>query len=351
MGKYAKQKLGKAPGNIEYIGEKKTDHVTLNLLSYDQNNLEEAKDLSLEALLKNKKNLKSKWININGLHNTSVIEEIRNLYSIHPLILEDCLDTQQRPKMEHIGTHLFAVVKMASLQEKTQKLELEQISLIMGEDYLITLQEKEGDVFHLLRERIRNHAWRDRGLETDYLFYALLDTIVDHYFLVLESLTERAEGLEEKVLEDPSKDVLSEIHRLKSETRRLRRAIWPTREIASALLRDDNKSFKQETKPYLHDLYDHIIQVGDLLDSLREKLSSLLETYLSGVSNKMNEVMKVLTLFAAIFIPLTFVVGVYGMNFRYMPELEWKYSYPLLWGLIIVITVGMLLLFKRKKWL
>lgn len=351
MGKFAKLKLGKAPGSLNYIGEAKSSPVTLNLLSYDKKSIEEAQESSIEQLLQNRKKLKNKWININGIHNSSIIEELRNKYEIHPLILEDCIDTQQRPKIESIDSHLFAVVKMAMINEKTSALELEQVSLILGKDYLITLQEKEGDVFSMLRERIHNTAWRDRGLETDYLFYALLDTIVDHYFLVLETLTERAETLEEQVLEGPSKEVLKSIHHLKSESRRLRRAIWPTREIASSLLRDELKYFKKDTYPYLHDLYDHVIQVGDLLDSLREKLSSLLETYLSGVSNKMNEIMKVLTLFAAIFIPLTFIVGIYGMNFRHMPELEWKYSYPLLWILMIFITAGMLVLFKRKKWL
>ncbi|PIR25836.1 MAG: magnesium and cobalt transport protein CorA [Deltaproteobacteria bacterium CG_4_10_14_0_2_um_filter_43_8] len=351
MGKFAKFKLGKAPGTLAYIGEAKTATVSINLLRYDKENIVEATENSLEQLLQNRKKLKNKWININGLHNATLIEELRKKYEIHPLILEDCIDTQQRPKLESIESHLFAVVKMATVNEHTSTLELEQISLILGKDYLITLQEKEGDVFKILRERIHNTAWRERALETDYLFYALLDTIVDHYFLVLETLTEKAEALEEQILESPSKEVLKNIHHLKSESRRLRRAIWPTREIASSLLRDELKYFKKETFPYLHDLYDHIIQVGDLLDSLREKLSSLLETYLSGVSNKMNEVMKVLTLFAAIFIPLTFVVGIYGMNFRFMPELEWKYSYPLLWIIMILIAAGMLLLFKRKKWL
>jgi magnesium transporter len=280
-----------------------------------------------------------------------VIEQLGKHFSLHPLLLEDILHTEQRPKMEDFGEYLFFVLKMLYLEEGRHEILAEQVSLILGSNFVISFQEREGDVFKYVRERIRNSKGRIRKVGADYLAYALIDAIVDNYFIILERLGETIEELEEELVTNPVSDTLQTIHHLKREMIFLRKSVWPLREVISALERGESPLIQESTGVYLRDLYDHTIQVIDSVETFRDMVSGILDIYLSSVSNKMNEVMKVLTIIATIFIPLTFIAGIYGMNFEYMPELSWRWGYPAVWFVICAIFITMLAYFKRRKWL
>ena len=291
------------------------------------------------------------WLNITGVHNETIIHEAGEIFNIHPLVLEDIANTTQRPKVEEYDDYLFLVIKMAYFSKETDEIVMEQVSLIIGKDYVISLQEKEGDILEGLRERIRNNKGKIRKLGSDYLMYGILDTVVDHYFSVLEYVGEQIEALEEQLMHSAGQELLTKIYSLKQELVYLRRSIWPMREVGNTLQRSEHDLFGDDTFVYLRDVYDHTIQVVETVETFRDMSSGMLDLYLSTVSNKMNEVMKLLTIFAAIFIPLTFISGVYGMNFEFMPELKWKFAYPVWWLIIIVLTLAMLLYFKKKKWM
>jgi magnesium transporter len=280
-----------------------------------------------------------------------IIEKVGQHFDIHPLTLEDVVSTGQRPKVEDFENYLFVVLKMLSFDESTGHISSEQISLILGKHYLFSFQEQAGDVFDQVRQRIRQAKGRIRRSGCDYLAYALTDAVVDHYFGVLEKLGEKIEDLEEELLKEPTLKTLQTIHSLKREILYFRKQVWPLREVLSALVKDQSNLIEDMTQVFLRDVYDHTIQVIDTIESLRDVLSGLQDLYLSTISNRMNEVMKVLTMMATIFIPLTFIAGIYGMNFEYMPELKWKWSYPVLWGVLVAIFVSMLIWFKRKRWL
>ncbi len=286
-----------------------------------------------------------------GLHDTETIGKIGNNFNIHPLVLEDILNTEHRPKSELTDTSVFVVVKMISYDEIKLEVEMEQVSLILGPNFVISFQEREGDIFDSLRERIKNGKGRIRKKGSDYLLFALLDIIVDNYFVVLEKLGERIEALENSVFSNPKPEQLQDIHKIKREMIFLRKSIWPLREMISGLIRDEIDQIDESTVPFLQDLYDHTIQVIDTVEAFRDTASGLLDGYLSSISNKTNEVMKVLTIIATIFIPLTFMAGVYGMNFENMPELKLAWSYPVLWLLMIAVGLVMIVFFRRKKWL
>ncbi len=291
------------------------------------------------------------WINVDGLQDLALLETLGKCYGLHPLALEDILNTDQRPKTEDYGDYLYTVLRMFYYGTDAKEFVSEQISIILGKNFVITFQERAGDVLDPVRERIRNGKGRVRTSGADYLAYALIDAIVDGYFAVLEQIGESIEALEMQLLDDPSQDILREIHRLKRELLFFRKSVWPVRELISSLRRDMPNMIQKETGYYLRDVHDHSIQVIDVVETLREILSGMLDIYLSTVSNRMNSVMKVLTIIATIFIPLTFIAGVYGMNFKYMPELDWPWSYPLLWGVMIAILIGMVVYFKKKDWL
>ncbi|MGD1987280.1 MAG: magnesium/cobalt transporter CorA, partial [Desulfobacterales bacterium] len=291
------------------------------------------------------------WINIDGLHEIELIEKIGTHFSIHPLILEDIVNTGQRPKVEDFDDYIYLVFKMLKFDEKTNHIASEQVSFILGSHYLISFQEAEGDVFNFVRERIRKGRGRIRKSGPDYLAYALIDAVVDHYFFILEKVGEKIEQIEEKVQSDPAMEILQNIHDLKREIIYFRKQVWPVREVLSALHKTESDLVQDANKVFISDVYDHTIQVIDTIESFRDIISGMMDLYLSTVSNRMNEVMKVLTIMATIFIPLTFVAGIYGMNFKFMPELEWKWSYPVLWVLLVIIFFGMIYNFKRKKWL
>ncbi len=345
------KKSGLPPGTLVHVGERREDEVRITLLDYDRNNLEEKKVTDIGDCLSLKDKPTVSWINIDGIHHIDVIEELGEKFSLHPLLLEDILNTDQRPKIEDFDDYLFIVLKMLFYDKKEHEFRSEQVSLILGPNYVVSLQESIGDVFDPVRERIRAGKGRIRSKGPDYLAYSLIDSIVDGYFLILEEVGEEIEDLEDELIHEPDQKTLEQIHRLKRELVLLRRSVWPLREAVNKLEREPSALIDESTKIYLRDIYDHVIQVIDSIENYREMISGMLDIYLSSVSNRMNEVMKVLTIIATIFIPLTFIAGVYGMNFEYMPELRWQYGYHLVWMIMVLTAFSMFLYFRRKRWL
>lgn len=294
------------------------------------------------------------WINVDGLGDAATIQMLGNIFGLHRLALEDVVNVYQRPKVEQFQHHTFIVARMVEMQESLQT---EQLSIFLGRSFVLTFQERPGDCFDLVRERIRKAGGRIRSAGPDYLAYALLDAIIDEYFPVMEKMGERLEDLEEQVVVRPAHPIVSQIHEIKRGLLSLRRAIWPLREAVNSLFRDSTPLIKEETKIYLRDCYDHTVQIIDLLENYRDLASSLMEVYLSSINNRLNEVIKFLTIFTTIFSPLTFIAGVYGMNFHTeksawnMPELTWRLGYPAALGTMLLIAVVMLLYFKRRGWL
>ncbi len=344
-------KTGLSPGSLVFVGHKKTDKTAIDVMVYSPTELREFRTENPEDFFTLKDSADISWIDIKGIHNTQQIAMIGEHFQIHPLVLEDILNTRQRPKIDFYDDYIFAVLKIISWNEKKKSIETEQISLIIGPNYVISFQEKEDDIFDPLRERIRKGKGRIRNMGSDYLAYAMLDITVDNYFLVLEGIGEHMEILEERLLKNPDKKILKEIYVFKRENLLLRKAVWPLRELISQLERSDISIIKKKTRPFLRDLYDHTIQVIDTVETNRDMTAGLLELYLSTMSNKTNEVMKVLTIIATIFIPLTFIAGVYGMNFDYMPELQWPWAYFAVMGLMALLALMMLWYFRRRKWL
>ncbi len=320
-------------------------------MNYDPDNCREEQLKSIEAAGEYRKADGTTWLNIDGLHQVEIIEKIGQIYDLHPLLLEDILNTNQRPKVEQFDNCIFAVVKMISYDDQKQCIQSEQVSFVLVENHVISFQERVGDVFGPVRDRIQNTRWRIRKLGADYLFYALVDSIVDYYFTVLDKIAERIEVLQDEVTLEPTEKTIQKIHELKREMLFFRRAVSPIREMVNSLQRDESKLISDATRIYLRDVYDHTIQVTEAIETYREMIGGLHDTYLSSISNRMNAVMKVLTIIATIFIPLTFVAGIYGMNFDYMPELHWRWSYPAVWIVMAAMFVVMMLYFKKKKWL
>jgi magnesium transporter len=354
MSRFARKtskKVGMSPGELIHIGEQKADEATISIINYDQEQVIEKKLLTVEETYKHKDSPPVTWINIDGLHNLEIIEEVGTHFDIHPLTLADIVNTAQRPKAEDFENYLFVVIKMLRYDAAADHISSEQVSLVLGEHYLFSFQEQKGDVFEPVRERIRKSKGRIRKSGCDYLAYALIDAVVDHYFLVLEKLEEKIEGLEEELLTDQTPETLHTIHRLKREMIYFSKQVWPLREVINSLVKDQTILIQETTTLFLRDVYDHTIQVIDTIESLRDILSGLQDLYLSTISNKMNEVMKVLTMMATIFIPLSFIAGIYGMNFKFMPELNWPWAYPVLWVLLIGMGLAMLAWFKHKNWL
>jgi len=342
-------KSGLPPGTLIHIGERKTEKPRITIIDYDETQFKEKEAKKIEECFPFKDKPTVTWINIDGIHQVEIIEKLGSHFGLHPLLLEDILNTEQRPKMEDFGDYIFVVLKM--LYHNEAEIEAEQVSLIFGSNFVISLQEREGDVFDPIRERIRKGKGRIRKAGADYLAYALLDAIVDNCFLILETLGERIEDTEQQLAANPVPETLQLIRKLKKGMIFLRKAIWPLREVVSGLERCESVLIHESTGAYLRDVYDHTIQVIDTVESYRDMVSGMLDIYLSSISNKMNEVMKVLTIFAAIFIPLTFVAGIYGMNFRFMPELGWQWGYPMILIVMGSIAAGMLNYFRRKRWL
>ena len=344
-------KVGLPPGTLVHIGEKKVEKARITIMDYDETNLEEKEAKTIEESFSFKDKPTVTWINIDGLHEVEIIEKLGSHFGLHPLLLEDILNTDQRPKMEDYGDYIFVVLKMLYPGENKDEIEAEQVSLILGSNFIISLQESEGDVFNPIRDRIRKSKGRIRKTGSDYLAYALLDAIVDNYFLILENVGEKIEDTEQQLAANPSPETLQYIRELKNEMIFLRKSIWPLRELINGLERCESTLIHQSTGAYLRDVYDHTIQIIDTVESYRDMISGMVDIYLSSISNKMNEVMKVLTIFASIFIPLTFVAGLYGMNFEFMPELKWHWGYFALLAVMALIGISLVFYFKRKRWL
>lgn len=346
------KKVGLSPGSVVYTGSHVGDRVSLGLIAYDETNLSEKEDISLEAALAAEDTGHVDWLNVNGLHDTRLIQTIGEHFKLHPLTLEDLVSTRQRPKIEVFENYVYIVLRMLSLEPDTGTLRDEQVSLILGDGYVLSFQERDdGDVFDPVRERIRANKGKIRKLGADYLAYALMDVIVDTYFVILEHYAEHLGDIEEELLDEPTPDVLKQLNGYKREMVFLRRSVWPLREVLNTCQRAETELFGKTVLTYLRDVYDHTVQVIDTVETLRDLGASLLDLYLSSLSYKMNEVMKMLTIIATIFIPLTFIVGIYGMNFVYMPELGQRWAYPAVWGIMIAVAAGLIAYFKRKDWL
>lgn len=345
------KKIGLPPGTPVFVGERKIEEARITIIDYDEEKFQEKEARTVEECFPFKETPTVTWINIDGIHDVNIIERIGTHFDLHPLIMEDIVNTEHRPKMEDFGHYIYVVLKMLTYDESEHETKVEQVSLILGVNFVISFQERTGDIFDLIRERIRNGKGRIRNMKADYLAYILMDTLVDHYFVILEKLGDRIEELEERVVTDPRQETLHEIHKLKREMLFLRKSVWPLREVINGLDRGESSLIHKVTRIYLRDVYDHTIQVIDTVETFRDMLSGMHDTYLSSISNRMNEIMKVLTIIATIFIPLTFIAGVYGMNFEFMPELKWRWAYFMVWGIIVSVAIFMVFFFRRRKWL
>ena len=344
-------KIGLAPGSLVYTNKKKMEKTKITIIDYDQKDMKEKEAKAVEECFPFKKTPTITWINIDGLHEVEIIKRIGEYFDLHSLVLEDIVNTNQRPKIEDFKNYIFLVLKMLNYDEGKKEIRAEQVSIIIGSNFIISFQEVQGDVFNAVRERIRNSIGKIRKMGADYLGYELLDAIVDNYFIILEKLGEDIEDIEDILVKDPNQETMHRIHYLKRETIFLRKSVWPLREVINTLEKEDTSLIKETTGIYLRDVYDHTIRIIETVETFRDLISGMLDIYLSSISNKMNNVMKVLTIIATIFIPLTFITGIYGMNFRYMPELGWRWSYPLVWAVMIFVAISMVLFFKNKKWL
>ncbi|WMW23271.1 magnesium/cobalt transporter CorA [Methanolobus mangrovi] len=340
-----------APGTLVHVGEERTEKPKITIIDYDKDNYQERVVETVEECFPFKDYPTISWINIDGIHQVDIIEKLGKHFGLHPLVMEDIVHTSQRPKMEDYDNYIYVVLKMLWFADDDTDVKAEQVSIILGHNFVLSFQELEGDTFNSVRERLRNSKGRIRTMRGDYLAYALLDSIVDNYFIIIERFGEIIEDLENKLIENPSPETLQNIHDLKKEMIYLRKSVWPLREVINGLERTESPLFQDTTFVFLKDVYDHTIQVAETVETYRDILSGILDVYLSSVSNKMNEVMKILTIIATIFIPLTFLAGMYGMNFSYMPELGWKWGYPAVWTINILIFISMYMYFRKKNWL
>ncbi len=343
-------KAGLPPESLVHIGRDYGGTAKVRVLDYDAAGAQERAADDIAGLAALRASNAVTWISVDGLHNVGLIEKIGAAFAIHPLVLEDILNTHQRPKQEDYGDYLYIVLQ-AFVLEQDGTMAGEQVSLIVGDGYVLSFQESNRELFKAVRERINSGKGRIRREGADYLAYSLLDTMVDNYFVILEDLGERLEDLEDTLVTRPGQGTLQDIHFLKREMLFFRKAVWPLREVIGALSRGESPLIRQATLPYFRDAHDHTIQVIDTIETDRDILSGMLDIYLSSVSNRLNEIMKVLTIISTIFIPLTFLAGVYGMNFRHMPELEWEYGYPAVWAVMVLAGLVMVRFFRKRRWL
>ena len=350
------KKAGMKPGSVVYVGRERSMPVSIEVIDYTATELKRQVVNQVAELAPFKTSDSTSWINVNGLHETDLIEELGKMFDLHVLVQEDIVNTGHRPKFEDSPDSLFVTLKMLYFDKKTGELVSEQVSVIQGKSWVITFQESEGDVFDAVRQRIEKTTPRERILKTDYLSHALIDAVVDNYFVVLEKLGERIEDIEDEISDNPEAEALNTIRLLKKQLIYMRKVVWPLREVIGGFERVESSLISKDSHPYWRDLYEHAIQAIDTIETFRDMVSGLLDLYHTGVSNRMNEVMKVLTIFATIFIPLGFLAGVYGMNFDSsvspfnMPELGWPFGYIMFWCLAILIGGGLLVYFKRKGW-
>ena len=345
------KKAGLPPGTVEFTGEKKISEVELSVIAWDQEQYEKKSLSTVEECYPYRDADRAAWININGLHDTGLLQDLGAHFNLHPLVLEDIVSTHQRPKVEDHGDYLFIVLKMLCFEEADNIIASEQVSIIVGKKFLLSFQEGKGDVFEPVRQRFQTPNTRLRKSGPDYLAYTLIDAVVDNYYIILENFGEQIESLEEDLLESPAPELLEIIHEVKREMIFLRKSIWPLRDVTSNLQHSESELIHESASVFFRDVYDHVVQIMDAIESFRDITSSMQDLYLSSVSNRMNEVMKVLTIICTVFVPLTFLTGIYGMNFEFMPELKWKWGYPALWVVIAGLSLWMLRYFRIKRWL
>jgi magnesium transporter len=344
-------KLGMGPGSLVHVGDVLESETRITVIDYSKETVNELQIDSIDKILKYKNSDSVTWVIIEGLANVDIVESVGKIFNIHQLVLEDILNTHQRPKFEEYEDHLFIVLKCLLPENEDFSVSYEQISLLVLKNFVLTFKEKTDDLLQPVQQRVNSSKGRFRSLGADYLTYAILDTIVDQNFVLIDFLDDEITMLEDRLLtSEPTQATLKIIQKLKREIISIRRHVSPIRELMTAMLRSESDLINEKTHKYLRDVSDHVIRVIESIESYRDILTSLLEIYISSVSNKMNEVMKVLTVFASIFIPLTFIAGIYGMNFEHMPELKWKWAYPSLWFAFIAIPVVLLIYFKKKKW-
>ena len=341
-------KAGLPPGTLMHIGEAKEHTPKISIIDYNPTHFQEKIAQRVEECFPFRKKKSITWINIDGIHDSNIIKDIGKHFGFHYLLLEDIMNNEQRPKIETFEDHIFIVLKMLNYEQK--EVVTEQISIIIGKNFVISFQETEGDIFDPIRKRIRENKGKLRKRGPDYLAYSLIDAIVDHYFAVLEKLEEEIEEVEESITR-PTAETIKNMHLLKRQTISLQRSIWPLREVVSGMIRSESALLKKTTAIYLRDVYDHTIQVMDTIETFRDILSGMMEVYLFSVSNRTNEIMKVLTIIGTIFIPLTFITGVYGMNFDFMPALAWEYGYYAVMIGMMSIIIFLLLYFRKRRWI
>lgn len=345
------RKIGAPPGTLVHVGEPSREPITFDVVTYNAEHFSEVTFgvREVDRCCGFAKTRGVSWININGIHAVEHIETLGACFGLHPLVLEDILNSDHRPKLEDYGDYLFLVLKLP-FYEKEAGFRVEQVSLILGPSFVLSFQEKSGTIFDAVRDRLRSGKVRGRAMGPDYLAYALIDVVVDRYFTTLESIGDDIEDLEQELFAVPGTRTLESIHNFKREMIQLRKSVWPLREVISGLQRGDSKLVDETTRVFLRDVYDHTVQVVDTVETFRDIISGMLDLYLSGISFRTNEVIKVLTIVSTIFIPLTFLAGIYGMNFEYMPELTWHWGYFGLLGLMLVMALAMLVFFRVKRW-
>jgi magnesium transporter len=344
-------KAGLPPGTVVHIADVAGETTNVTVTCYDEHDVREetiAVDRECPAIAADRG---VTWVHVAGLGRVDALEQLGECFKLHPLVIEDIANTDQRPKTEDFGSYVYVVAKMTSYDRQSHELLAEQISLVIGPNFVLSFQESQDDLFGAVRERIRSGKGRIRTMGADYLAYAILDAVVDGYFAAIERLGDRVEAVEEDLTDEPTPRTLHEIHRLKREMIYLTKAIWPLRDAISALQREETKLISPGTGVFLRDCYDHTVHVIDTVTAFRDMLSGMLDLYLSTVSNKMNAIMKVLTIIATLFIPLTFIAGIYGMNFKFMPELKWPWGYPAVLVVMAGLSLAMLIYFKRKDWI
>lgn len=345
------QKTGMPPGSLVHVGDDQAIESRVSIVQYNKQRLEEKVAATIDEIDQFLEADTVTWVTIEGLKNVGLIETIGRAFDIHPLVLEDILNTQQRPKFEEFDDYLYIVLKDLSLEDAHSSVRYQQISILVLKNLVFIFKEHQDDIFLPLHKRLHNNKGRLRALGADYLTYVILDTIVDKNFIIIDSLDDVVSSIEEELSVNATPQILTTIQRIKHELIYIRKYISPLRDLLLGVLRTDTVLIDEKNHIYFRDVLDHVLRVTESLETYRDMLSSLLDIYMSSMSNKMNEVMKVLTVFATIFIPLTFVAGIYGMNFEYMPELKFKWSYPVIWTFFIVIPIALLAYFKKKKWL
>lgn len=354
MARFIKDRLAskdKIPGSLILIGNQKMEQPLIRLMEYNSKELFEKELRSFEDVSSTKSPKVVSWLNIFGIHDLDLMQQLGEALDFQPLLLEDVMNTDQRPKFEEGPSYNAFILKLLRYDSASKSISSEQLTLVLGTHYVLTLQEQPGEVFHAVRDRIRNAKQGSRLFDPDYLAYALLDTVVDNYILITENIGREIEAMEERLFKNPDKSLVQEIYRLKTELSFLRKSVRPVKDLMRDLMKSENSLFQEKYTHFLKDLDDLVTQATEAIELYSAMISDHLNIYSTNVNNRSNEVMKVLTIFASMFIPLTFLAGIYGMNFKYFPELSFKYSYPIFWILVLLVVIGLLVFFKRKKWL